>query len=105
MIMSNPLTAASDIQRAIKLSPMQSDTRMKSAFGPNLGEFANDVLKVSDLGREKLQKEQQLEQSQEIREIANDVVRVSSSIGRARSSGGLTSHQATSLYNKIAALL
>ncbi|WP_019027004.1 hypothetical protein [Colwellia piezophila] len=105
MIRSNPLTAASDIQRAIKYSPRQDNTKLISVFGPYLGEFADDVLKISDLGREKLQTEAQLEQSKEIQQIANDVVRVNSSIGKARSSGNLTSSQATSLYNKIAALL
>lgn len=106
MLASNPLTASIDIQKSVSsakssLAKVQDST----VDNKNLGEFADDILNISTLGHEKQRKETQLQTSQEINDIANDVIRVSSSIGRARTSGNLTNSQATSLYQKIAALL
>lgn len=108
MLSSNPLTASIDIQKTAYTfkysSAVTNDTVDKTKRG-QLGEFADDILSISTLGHEKQQKEAQLQASQKIDAIANDVIRVSSSIGKARTSGNLTNSQATNLYNKIAALL
>ncbi len=104
MSISNPLTAGSDIQRATSskvINQNTADTKSQSRFG----EFANDIVNISRLGLEQQQKETAIEASRDIEKIANEVVRVSSSIGQARSSGNLNQQQATKLYNKIASLL
>ncbi len=64
-----------------------------------------DLVTVSRQGIEKQQQANQLEASKQIEDIANDAIRVTSSIGKARSVGGLTNSQATELYNEIAKLL
>lgn len=105
MLASNPLTASIDIQKIA--SPVEPLAKVNdlTVDKKSLGEFADDILNISTLGHEKQRKEAQLQTSQEINDIANDVIRVSSSIGRARTSGNLTNSQATSLYQKIAAFL
>ncbi len=104
MSVANPLTASSDIARTkLEISPL-SNTKEKP-LKPDLKEFSADIVNISQLGKEKLKKEIQIEASREIEDIANQVIRVSSSIGKARSMGNLTSSQATKLYNKIASLL
>ena len=111
MLSSNPLTASIDIQKATysfkNLTIVTGETVDKTKSGKlgEFGEFADDILNISTLGLEKQRKETQLQSNQEINDIANDVIRISSSIGKARSSGNLTNSQATNLYNKIAALL
>lgn len=108
MLASNPITASIDIQKAAatsKQSTVVIDSTVNKAKERKLGEFADDILNISTLGHEKQSKEAKLQASQQINDIANDVIRVSSSIGRARTSGNLTNSQATNLYNKIAALL
>jgi len=105
VLSSNPLTASIDIQKTAVAFEQSSKVTGKAVSQKNLGEFADDILNISTLAHEKQQAEVQLHASQEINEIANDVIRVSSSIGRARTLGSLTNSQATSLYNKIAALL
>ncbi len=98
-----PLTASSDIARS---SPKETPPLTKgSPLTPNLGVFAADVVNISSLGLEKQQKEIEIDAAKKIKNIANDVVRVSSTIGRARSVGNLTSSQASELYNKIASLI
>ena len=108
MLSSNPLTASIDIQKTVYTfkdsSAVTNDTVDKTKL-EKLGEFADDILSISTLGHEKQHKEAQLQASQKIDDIANDVIKVSSSIGKARTSGNLTNSQATNLYNKIAALL
>lgn len=105
MLSSNPLTASTDIQKTAAAFAEPSEVTGVTVSKKNLGEFADDILNISTLGHEKQRKEAQLQASQEINDIANDVIRVSSSIGRARTLGNLTNSQATNLYNKIAALL
>jgi len=103
MSISNPLTASSSIQRSFR---GKSETISKEKpLKPDLGVYSKDVVEISKLGLEKQQKEIQIEASREIEDIANEVIRISSSIGRARSVGNLTNNQATNLYNKIATLL
>ena len=103
MSIANPLTASSDIQIAfiektegiIKGSPLK----------PDLGAYARDVVNISTLGVERQQKEIQIEATRQIDNIANEVIRVSSSIGKARAIGNLTHSQATTLYKQISNLL
>jgi len=103
MSVVNPLTAGSDIARTLpNISPPPSK---ESPLKPNLGRFAADVVKISNLGLDKQQKEVHIDASREIDNIANEVIRISSTIGRAHSVGNLTSHQAIELYSKIANLL
>ncbi|PKG81132.1 hypothetical protein CXF85_20475 [Colwellia sp. 75C3] len=98
----NPLTASSDIARAVtKISTSQPQ---KSPIKPTLGSFADDVLKISTLGLDKQQKEIQIDASNKIEDVANEVIRISSSIGRAKAIGNLTYTQAINLYNKISHL-
>ncbi|MBL4900456.1 MAG: hypothetical protein JKX76_12630 [Colwellia sp.] len=105
MLSSNPLTASIDIQKAASTFQQLAEVTSDTVKETKLGEFADDILNISTLGQKKQRTEAHLQANQEINDIANDVIRVSSSIGRARTSGNLTNSQATSLYNKIAALL
>lgn len=102
MSSSTPLTASSDIQR---ITPATINKPQSSPLKPNLGEFSADILEISKQGIVKQQTETQISASKEINKIATDVVRVSSSIGRAQSQGNLSNKQAIELYNKIARLL
>ena len=72
---------------------------------PDLDVFSKDIVEMSTLGLERQQKEIQVGACRSIEEISNQVIKVSSSIGRASSIRNLTNHQASSLYNKIAGLL
>lgn len=103
MSISNPLTASSSIQHSFreKSEAISKENPLK----PDLGVYSKDVVEISKLGLEKQQKETQVEAAREIEDIANEVIRISSTIGRARSVGNLTNNQATNLYNKIATLL
>jgi len=103
MSVMNPLTASSDIARAV--TNKNPNLAKPSPLKPPLGVFADDVVKISTLGLEKQQKEMQIETSSKISDIANEVIRVSSSIGRAKAIGNLTNSQATDLYDKISNLL
>lgn len=105
MLSSNPLTASIDIQKAVSTFKPLTKVTDKTENEAKFGEFADDILNISTLGHEKQRKEIQLQANQEINNIANDVIRVSSSIGKARILGNLTNSQATDLYNKISALL
>jgi hypothetical protein len=103
MSIANPLTASSDIQLAPRrtISPESKPSPIKI----DVGEFAGDLVEISQQGIEKQKRAAQLESKQAVEKISNDVVRVSSSIGKARSQGNLSTEQATALYNKIASLL
>lgn len=104
MSAANPLTASSDIQRSF--FALKEPTRSKEkTLKPDLGVFADDVVKISQLGIEKQQQETQSEATRKIEDIADEVIKISTTIGRARSVGNLTNSQATQLYNKIANLL
>ena len=65
----------------------------------------SDLVVISKIATEKQQQNTQLEASKQIKDIAVDVVKVSSTIGKARSSNHLTNSQAIELYQKIAKLL
>ena len=103
MSVSNPLTASSDISRRLAFNA--EPTTKEKPLKPDLGVFSKDIVDISQLGLEKQQKEAQVEASRKIEDIANEVIRVSSTIGRAQSIGNLTNSQATNLYRKIAALM
>ena len=103
MSIATPLTAGSEIQRSHEIKTSIGTKEKPLTTG--LGIFAKDVVEISQLGLNKLQKETQIEASRNIDDIANEVVRISSSIGRAQSMGNLTNSQATNLYQKIASLL
>jgi len=103
MSIANPLTASSVIQRAF--IPNSDEVSKEKPLKPDLGIYAKDVVEISKLGLEKQQKETQVEASRSIDDIANEVVKISSSIGKARAIGNLTHSQATNLYNKISGLL
>ena len=105
MLSSNPLTASIDIQKAAYVFEQTTSVKNNAESGRKLGEFADDILNISTLGQEKQRTEAQLEANIKINDIANEVVKVSTSIGKARFSGSLTHSQATDLYNKIAAIL
>ena len=103
MSIATPLTASNAIARVIPstITPQSKSKPIK----PELGVFAKDILEISKQGLEKQRSEAQLNASKEINDIASDVVRVSSSIGRAKSLGNLTTEQAAALYQKISSLL
>ncbi|KGJ97013.1 hypothetical protein [Colwellia psychrerythraea] len=103
MSIANPLTASSTIQRAFMPSSEKIDR--EKPLKPDLGVYAKDIVEISKLGLEKQQKEIQVESSKSIEGIANEVIRISSSIGKAKATGNLTHNEATNLYNKIAGLL
>jgi hypothetical protein len=103
MSVSNPLTASSDIARSLVFNA--NAVTQEKPLKPDLGVFSKDIVDISRLGIEKQQKEIQVEASRKIEDIANEVIRVSSTIGRAQSIGNLTNSQATNLYRKIAALM
>lgn len=103
MSIASPLTASSDISH--RFSSRIEAPEKEKALKPDLGVFSGDLVEISKLGIEKQQKEIQVEASREIEGIASEVVRISSTIGRASSVGSLTNSQATKLYNKIATLL
>ncbi|NQY62314.1 MAG: hypothetical protein HRT38_01120 [Alteromonadaceae bacterium] len=108
MSIANPLTASSDIQRITPstiLIPSDPNPYKPNPYKPELGEFSDDILEISKIGLKKQKNETQLEAAKEIEQIANDVVKISSTIGKARSQGNLTAEQALALYNKIANLL
>lgn len=103
MSIANPLTASSAIQRAF--IPKSDELSKENPIKPNLGVFESDIVEISQLGLEKQQKETQVEAARNIEDIANEVIRINSTIGRARSINNLTNNQATDLYNKISSLL
>ncbi len=103
MSIINPLTASIDIQRT--LVPKAEVKGKENPLKPSLGVFSDDIVEISILGLEKQQKEAQVTASKAVEDIANEEIRVNSSIGKARSVGHLTKHQATDLYNKISSLL
>jgi len=103
MSIANPLTASSEIQRAF--IPKQVGADKETPLKPDLGIYAKDVLEISKLGLERQQKETQVHASRNIDNIANEVIKISSSIGKEKAVGNLTHSQATNLYNKISGLL
>lgn len=103
MSIATPLTASSAIARSF--GSKIEVTRKEKPVKPDLGAFSTDVVEISRLGLEKEQKETQIEASRKIEGIADEVVKISSTIGRARSVGNLTNNQAINFYNKIASLL
>jgi hypothetical protein len=102
MSIANPLTASSVIQRT---AMPQSEQLKNTPLKPDLGVYSQDIVEISKLGLAKQQKETQIEASNVIIDVENEVIRISSTIGKAKALGNLTNSQATELYNKIAKLL
>ena len=103
MSVANPLTAGSEISFAgLSRDGMLS---AESVSEKKFGVFAADIVEISAIGRDKLQKVTQVEASREIDKIANEVVRISSSIGKAQSVGNLSHDQAAELYKEISLML
>jgi len=106
----NPLTASPNMQpnsvasQAPKTSSAELPTREKP-IPPEVGVYANGLLEISSLGLKKQQIETQVDASIKPKELADEVINISSTIGRLSSVGNLSHSQATSLYNKIARLL
>lgn len=103
MSISTPLTASSAILYASRASNNYNAT--DKPLEPNLGHFEKDIVEISKLGIEKQQTEAHLEATKEIEDVASEVIKISSTIGKAESVGYLTNSQATALYNKISSLL
>jgi len=102
MSIAIPLTAGRDVQLSLAVTAESLEPEI--ALKPDLGIFASEVVEISQLGLEKQQQATQQEASEEIEDLANEVIRISSSIGRARSINNLTNSQAAELYSKIASL-
>ena len=102
MSIAIPLTAGRDIQLSLAVTAESLEPEL--ALKPDLGVFANEVVEISQLGLEKQQQATQLDASKEIEELANEVIRITSSIGKAHSINNLTNSQAAELYSKIASL-
>ena len=104
MSIANPLTAGSEIQR-VSISNTRQEKKSETPE-QSFGVFAQDVLEISSLGREKLQKENQVDAAnRQIEQIAKEFIRVSSSIGKNKVANNLNHEQATTLYKAIASLL
>lgn len=105
MSIISPLTAGSEIVRAKPQISAPLITENNNIKGSSVfGEFANDIVKISSLGQEKQQTERQLNDSN-VDNIANEVIRINTSIGKSKSLGNLTNSQATELYRSISQLL
>lgn len=110
MTIINPLTARPNMQpeslarQAPKVNSAELSSREKP-IKPEVGIYADDLLEISSLGLEKQQKESQIDGSQKPKELADEVINISSTTGRLSSVGNLSHSQATTLYNKIARLL
>lgn len=101
---TSPVNAYSNIIQqglSIKTSVLNAKPTEIKLGKPDL----SDLVVISKIATEKQQQSTQLEASKQIKEIAIDVVKISSTIGKARSSNNLTNSQATDLYQQIAKLL
>ena len=103
MSIINPLTASTAIARVP--SPSISTSEQSGSLSGNYGVFSDDILEISKQGVTKQTTEAQLGETKEFKDIASDVIRVTSTIGKARSKGNLTNEQAMALYQKIATML
>ncbi len=103
MSIAIPLTAGIEIQKSYTQS-QHPITQTKELEGIT-NSFARDTVTISQQALKKQQQEAQANASRDIEELANEIIRVNSTIGRARSVGNLTSSQATVLYHKIAKLI
>jgi len=105
MSAGNPLTISASTQIAAVANTTPSTSLPEQNGNNTYGEYTPDVVKISQLGRAKQQQDIQLQATQKIKSLANEVVSVTSSIGESQSAGHLTQNQATELYHQIAALL
>ncbi len=101
---TNPVnTNSTIIQHGLnmKTSTLNAEPTSVKTGAPDL----SDLVEISKLATERQQQKTQLETSKRIKEVAVDVVKISSTIGKAQSSNNLTNNQAIELYQKIAKLL
>jgi hypothetical protein len=104
MPMTNQVNAnTSIIQQGLNAKASGLNTE-QIRFQP-LAKAISDLVEISKLATEKQQQATQLDASKQIKEVAIDVVKISTTIGKARSSNNLTNSQAIELYQKIAKLL
>ena len=103
MSITTPVSASGNLQ--LRLEFATELARQEKPLKPEISKFASYTVEISEQAIKKQQMEMKTETSKEIEEIAIDVIRVSSTIGRASSVGGLTNNQATELYNEISKLL
>ena len=104
MPMTSPVNANTSIIQhdlSVKASALNTEPMKLKPLKPDL----SNLVEISKIATEKQQQTTQLEAIKQIKEIAIDVVKVSSIIGNTRSSNDLTNSQAIELYQKIARLL
>ena len=101
----NPLTIGAEIQVAAVSTATAAQSPSVKNSKSTFGEFQSDIVNISSLARKKQQQDQQNKADQQIKNLNNEVIEVTSSIGRNTSSGNLSQEQAAALYNKIASLL
>jgi len=98
---------SNDYQRTTSLVLPSSGSDSSAKVDPI--EVSKDVLEISQKGltKQKAENRNDLEQTSfnDKEKSENDKVSVRSTIGRAKSSGSISSQQASDLYNKIANLL
>ena len=98
MSIINPLTANTVSARDISLSISKQATKTEE----ERTQFSGATLEISEQAQQMQFNESQLKTPQE---IANEVIRINSTIGKSKSRGNLTNSQATELYTQIAKLL
>ena len=104
MSAATPLTAGSEIAISNVSSRQPAQKDEQESVRAQFGEFNQDIVNISKLARDK-QQQSELAAQQEIKQIATDVIRVTSTIGQSKAAGNLSETQASKLYKEIAALL
>ncbi len=100
-----PVTAGVEINTAfVNRLSQQDEATKQAAADEKSGYLPEDSLDISKRARSK-QQQTELDTKSDIEGIAQDVIRVSSTIGKAKSAGNLSAEQAAKLYKEIAALL
>lgn len=112
--MVSPITASndttvSDVFNRTNPTPFpEAEAAVVSEKSNNLTGFFQDQVNISPQAQQKSQTEQQInstERHSKPQTPSDESVQVSSSIGRAASSGDLNRQQALAIYQKIAALI
>ena len=93
-----PFSATSTVEK--KSSEFLTSNSASNELKPDTVTISNDAKQQLDLSGSTY-----AQTNRSIDQIANEVVRVSSSIGQAQSQGNLNAEEANKLYHEIAALL
>jgi len=93
-----PFSATSTVEK--KSSELLTSNSASNELKPDTVTISNDAKQQLDLSGSTY-----AQTNRSIDQIANEVVRVSSSIGQAQSQGNLNAEEANKLYHEIAALL